>query len=161
MHGLVLRPQSIHQRFCFTFGGKSLLQLHIEILKRHGIEELVLCVGYRHQDIERQIACLGELQYPCFCLQVVGAIATAFLDKTGSALIGINTGCGPGTGTKHAKLCIRRSRYRQSIPSVKETACKQMGCPRLRQHGRRRCATRAPRPFRSIAPGRLAGFYCA
>ncbi len=45
------------------FGGKSLLQFHIEILKRHGIDELVLGVGYRHQDIERQIAALGAGNY--------------------------------------------------------------------------------------------------
>jgi choline kinase len=41
------------------FGGKTLLQRHIEILRRHGIDELVLGVGYRHDDIERQIAALG------------------------------------------------------------------------------------------------------
>ncbi len=45
------------------FGGKSLLQFHIEILRRHGIDELVLGVGYRHQDIERQIAALGAQDY--------------------------------------------------------------------------------------------------
>ncbi len=45
------------------FGGKSLLQYHIEILKRQGIDELVLGVGYRHQDIERQIAALGARDY--------------------------------------------------------------------------------------------------
>jgi choline kinase len=42
-----------------NFGGKSLLQSHIEILKRNGVDELVLGVGYRHQDIERHIAALG------------------------------------------------------------------------------------------------------
>ena len=45
------------------FGGKSLLQFHIEILKRQGIDELVLGVGYHHQDIERQIAALGAQDY--------------------------------------------------------------------------------------------------
>ncbi len=45
------------------FGGKSLLQFHIEILKRHGIDELVLGVGHRHQDIEREIAVLGAQDY--------------------------------------------------------------------------------------------------
>ncbi len=45
------------------FGGKTLLQIHIEILKRHGIDELVLGVGYHHQDIERQIAALGAQDY--------------------------------------------------------------------------------------------------
>ncbi len=45
------------------FGGKSLLQFHIEILKRHGMDELVLGVGYHHQDIERQITALGARDY--------------------------------------------------------------------------------------------------
>jgi len=45
------------------FGGKTLLQYHIEILKRQGIDELVLGVGYHHQDIERQIATLGAQDY--------------------------------------------------------------------------------------------------
>ncbi len=45
------------------FGGKTLLQYHIEILKRQGIEELVLGVGYHHQDIERQIAALGARDF--------------------------------------------------------------------------------------------------
>lgn len=45
------------------FGGKSLLQYHIEILRRLGIDELVLGVGYHHQDIEREIAALGAQDY--------------------------------------------------------------------------------------------------
>lgn len=45
------------------FGGKSLLQFHIEFLRRHGIDELVLGVGYHHQDIEQEIAALGAQDY--------------------------------------------------------------------------------------------------
>jgi len=45
------------------FGGKSLLQLHIEILKRHGVDELVLGVGYHHQEIEQEIADLGAQDF--------------------------------------------------------------------------------------------------
>ena len=45
------------------FGGKSLLQFHIEILKRHGIDELVLGVGFHHQDIEREIIALGAQNF--------------------------------------------------------------------------------------------------
>ena len=41
------------------FGGKSLLQRHIELLRRHGIEELVLGVGYHQEEIEREIAALS------------------------------------------------------------------------------------------------------
>lgn len=45
------------------FGGKSLLQFHIETLKRYGIEELVLGVGHHHEDIEREIAALGAQDF--------------------------------------------------------------------------------------------------
>ena len=44
-------------------GGKSLLQMHIEIFRRQNIDELVLGVGYEHQEIERQIAALGAQNY--------------------------------------------------------------------------------------------------
>lgn len=50
-------------KILLRFGGKSLLQMHIEIFKRHGIDELVLCVGYEHQEIERQIKELGASDY--------------------------------------------------------------------------------------------------
>ncbi len=46
-------------KILLRFGGKSLLQYHIEILRRLGINELVLGVGYHHQDIEQEIAALG------------------------------------------------------------------------------------------------------
>jgi len=45
------------------FGGKSLLQYHIDILKRHGVDELVLGVGFHHQDIEREIEVLGARNF--------------------------------------------------------------------------------------------------
>ncbi|HER26818.1 MAG TPA: phosphocholine cytidylyltransferase family protein [Rhodospirillales bacterium] len=45
------------------FGGKSLLQYHIDIFRRHGIDELVLGVGHHHQDIEREIAALGAQDF--------------------------------------------------------------------------------------------------
>ena len=38
------------------FGGKSLLQRHVEILRRYGIGELVLGVGYHQEEIEQEIA---------------------------------------------------------------------------------------------------------
>ena len=41
------------------FGGKSLLQRHIEILRRQGIGELVLGVGYHQEEIEQEIADLA------------------------------------------------------------------------------------------------------
>ncbi|MHA1530272.1 MAG: phosphocholine cytidylyltransferase family protein [Alphaproteobacteria bacterium] len=50
-------------KILLRFGGKSLLQIHIEILRRHDIDELVLGVGYRHRDIERQIAALGAQDF--------------------------------------------------------------------------------------------------
>lgn len=45
------------------FGGKSLLQHHIDIFKRQGIDELVLGVGFHHQDIEREIEVLGAQNF--------------------------------------------------------------------------------------------------
>jgi choline kinase len=45
------------------FGGKSLLEYHLEILMRQGIDELVLGVGYKHRDIEREIATLGAQDF--------------------------------------------------------------------------------------------------
>ncbi len=50
-------------KILLQFGGKSLLQMHIEIFKRLGIDELVLCVGYQSQDIVQQIAALGAQDY--------------------------------------------------------------------------------------------------
>jgi len=50
-------------KILLRFGGKTLLQYHIETLKRHGVDELVLGVGYQHQDIDRQIAALGAQDY--------------------------------------------------------------------------------------------------
>ncbi len=46
-------------KILLRFGGKSLLNYHIENLQRQGIDELVLGVGYHHQDIDREIAALG------------------------------------------------------------------------------------------------------
>jgi choline kinase len=50
-------------KILLRFGGKSLLEYHIEILRRLGIDELVLGVGYHHQDIEREIAAVGAQDY--------------------------------------------------------------------------------------------------
>ena len=41
------------------FGGESLLQRHIESLRQHGIEELVLGVGFEREQIEQEVAALG------------------------------------------------------------------------------------------------------
>ena len=50
-------------KILLQFGGRSLLHYHIEILQRQGIDELVLGVGYHHQDIEREIADLGAQDF--------------------------------------------------------------------------------------------------
>ena len=41
------------------FGGKSLLKHHIEIFQQHRIDELVMGVGYKNQNIEQEIIDLG------------------------------------------------------------------------------------------------------
>ena len=45
------------------FGGKSLLQRHIEIFQRRGIKEMVLAVGFRHEEVEREIAAIGAQDF--------------------------------------------------------------------------------------------------
>jgi len=46
-------------KILLQFGNKSLLQRHIDILKKNGIEELVLGVGFNREDIEQEIAAIG------------------------------------------------------------------------------------------------------
>ena len=50
-------------KILLRFNGKSLLQHHIEILRAHGVTELVIGVGHRRQEIEGQIAALGEQEF--------------------------------------------------------------------------------------------------
>ena len=46
-------------KILLRFGGESLLQRHIDILKQNGVEELVLGVGFHREEIEQEIAALG------------------------------------------------------------------------------------------------------
>ena len=41
------------------FGGKSLLEHHLDIFRKQGISEVVIGVGYKNQDIESEIIALG------------------------------------------------------------------------------------------------------
>ena len=50
-------------KILMNIGGKSLLQRHLEILRKHGIDELVIGVGYQHQEIEQKIEELGARNY--------------------------------------------------------------------------------------------------
>ena len=50
-------------KILLRFGGKTLLQHHLEIFRQLGIDELVLGVGYKHTDIEREIAALGAQDF--------------------------------------------------------------------------------------------------
>lgn len=52
-------PTKHPAKVLLRFGGKSLLQYHVENFRRLGVDELVLGVGYHHQDIEREIAAIG------------------------------------------------------------------------------------------------------
>jgi choline kinase len=56
-------PAKNSPKILLNIGGKSLLQRHIEILKRHGIDELVIGVGHQHQEIEQEIVALGAQDY--------------------------------------------------------------------------------------------------
>lgn len=49
----------IRPKVLLDFGGRSLLQRHIEILERLGVDELVLGVGFNHEEIEKEIVALG------------------------------------------------------------------------------------------------------
>lgn len=56
-------PTKHPAKILLRFGGKSLLQYHIETFQRLGIDELVLGVGHHHQDIEQEIVALGAQDY--------------------------------------------------------------------------------------------------
>lgn len=56
-------PAKNSPKILLNIGGKSLLQRHIEILKKHGIDELVIGVGHQHQEIEQKIVALGAQNY--------------------------------------------------------------------------------------------------
>jgi len=56
-------PTKNSPKILLKFGGKSLLQRHIEILKRHGIDELVIGVGHKREEIEQKIVALGAQNY--------------------------------------------------------------------------------------------------
>ncbi len=50
-------------KIMLSFGGKTLLQRHIEILRHCGVDEIVVAVGYRAALIEAEIAALGFADY--------------------------------------------------------------------------------------------------
>jgi choline kinase len=50
-------------KILLRFGRKSLLEYHLEILREQGIDELVLGVGYKHDDIQREIVALGAQDF--------------------------------------------------------------------------------------------------
>ena len=56
-------PAKNSPKILLNIGGKSLLQRHIEILKKHCIEELVIGVGHKRQEIEQKIVALGAQNY--------------------------------------------------------------------------------------------------
>jgi choline kinase len=53
------QSQGGRPKVLLRFGGRSLLARHLEILGHLGIEELVLVVGYRAQEIEAELAALA------------------------------------------------------------------------------------------------------
>ena len=56
-------PAKHPAKVLLRFGGKTLLQYHIENFRRLGIDELVLGVGHHHQDIGQEIANLGAQDF--------------------------------------------------------------------------------------------------
>ena len=45
------------------FDGKTLLHRHIEILRQNGVDELVIVVGYRKDDLAAEVAAVGAEDY--------------------------------------------------------------------------------------------------
>jgi choline kinase len=41
------------------FGGQSLLERHLRLLRSHGVEDVVLALGYRHELVEAELARIG------------------------------------------------------------------------------------------------------
>ncbi len=41
------------------FGGRTLLERHLELLRACGVDEVVICVGYRENDVRAELARLG------------------------------------------------------------------------------------------------------
>lgn len=60
---LGLAPTKHTAKILLRFGGKSLLQYHVENFRRLGIDELVLGVGYHHEDIDLEIAAIGAQDF--------------------------------------------------------------------------------------------------
>ncbi len=50
-------------KILLRFGGKTLLERHIEIFRRQGITELVLGVGFHHDEIQLEIETLGAQNF--------------------------------------------------------------------------------------------------
>lgn len=57
------QDETHHPKCLLKFGGRTLLQRHIDILRAVGIERLVLVVGYRSHEIEAEIARLGASDF--------------------------------------------------------------------------------------------------
>ena len=53
------RDETHHPKCLLQFGGKTLLQRHIENLRAVGVDGLTLVVGYRSHEIEAEVARLG------------------------------------------------------------------------------------------------------
>lgn len=54
------RPADAQLPKCLLeFGGRTLLQRHLQLLRAAGVEEVVLAVGYRHEDVRAHLAQLG------------------------------------------------------------------------------------------------------
>ena len=50
-------------KILLRFDGKSLLEQHIDIFRQQGISELVLGVGFHHEDIQREIETLDAQSF--------------------------------------------------------------------------------------------------
>ncbi len=62
-------------------GGTSLIRYTVEMLHRHGVDEIALCVGYRQEVIREELKDLGCLFYYNPFFDVTNSIASAWLSR--------------------------------------------------------------------------------
>ncbi len=71
------------------FGGRTLLERHLALLRRAGVEEVVLALGYQHERVQAHVAQLRGLPQPKIVLNPrfeLGSVLT--LHTTAAALAG-------------------------------------------------------------------------
>lgn len=82
--GLRLQPPAEAQlpKCLLAFGGRTLLQRHLRLLQAAGVSEVVLAVGYRHEDVRAHLAQIAA--QPRFSLKAARRLAAIVSDHVDS-----------------------------------------------------------------------------